>query len=94
MTTLPSLTKLIGVRFSGGSGGPSARFGNLSLGHARLGDDSNDDSDYTDLEAYVLSATINRGRSRELEGFSAGNCLLYTSPSPRDRQKSRMPSSA
>ena len=25
---------------------------------------------------------------------SAGDCLLYTSPSPRDRQKSRMPSSA
>ena len=24
----------------------------------------------------------------------AGSCLLYTSPSPRDRQKSRMPSSA
>src|SRR5674476_82530 len=26
--------------------------------------------------------------------FSLDNCLLYTSPSPRDRQKSRMPSSA
>ena len=25
---------------------------------------------------------------------SSNNCLLYTSPSPRDRQKSRMPSSA
>ena len=25
---------------------------------------------------------------------SVGSCLLYTSPSPRDRQKSRMPSSA
>ena len=25
---------------------------------------------------------------------SVGYCLLYTSPSPRDRQKSRMPSSA
>ena len=25
---------------------------------------------------------------------SIGGCLLYTSPSPRDRQKSRMPSSA
>ena len=24
----------------------------------------------------------------------SGACLLYTSPSPRDRQKSRMPSSA
>ena len=31
------------------------------------------------------------------ESFSGGilkACLLYTSPSPRDRQKSRMPSSA
>ena len=27
-------------------------------------------------------------------GGSRGPCLLYTSPSPRDRQKSRMPSSA
>ena len=27
-------------------------------------------------------------------GEFAGTCLLYTSPSPRDRQKSRMPSSA
>ena len=27
-------------------------------------------------------------------GISNNGCLLYTSPSPRDRQKSRMPSSA
>ena len=26
--------------------------------------------------------------------IQGGTCLLYTSPSPRDRQKSRMPSSA
>ena len=26
--------------------------------------------------------------------YNADTCLLYTSPSPRDRQKSRMPSSA
>ena len=32
---------------------------------------------------------IQRERERERE-----SCLLYTSPSPRDRQKSRMPSSA
>ena len=30
--------------------------------------------------------------AREYE--AAKDCLLYTSPSPRDRQKSRMPSSA
>ena len=28
------------------------------------------------------------------EGPAGAPCLLYTSPSPRDRQKSRMPSSA
>ena len=26
--------------------------------------------------------------------IKSGSCLLYTSPSPRDRQKSRMPSAA
>ena len=30
----------------------------------------------------------------ELDKFKERDCLLYTSPSPRDRQKSRMPSSA
>ena len=29
-----------------------------------------------------------------LQSIRLGSCLLYTSPSPRDRQKSRMPSSA
>ena len=29
-----------------------------------------------------------------MEKIEAKICLLYTSPSPRDRQKSRMPSSA
>ena len=32
---------------------------------------------------------------RDVAGLGfLGTCLLYTSPSPRDRQKSRMPSSA
>ena len=38
-----------------------------------------------------------RGEPRGPEARRAGGaeaCLLYTSPSPRDRQKSRMPSSA
>ena len=29
-----------------------------------------------------------------IEELDGNDCLLYTSPSPRDRQKSRMPSSA
>ena len=31
---------------------------------------------------------------RQMPTSNLGDCLLYTSPSPRDRQKSRMPSSA
>ena len=31
---------------------------------------------------------------RGISEYKNKNCLLYTSPSPRDRQKSRMPSSA
>ena len=39
------------------------------------------------LHAVVLSASVAwQGHIQD--------CLLYTSPSPRDRQKSRMPSSA
>ena len=51
---------------------------------------------------YTLYNTITllRERAREqynkvkLERHNFYTCLLYTSPSPRDRQKSRMPSSA
>ena len=33
-------------------------------------------------------------RQAMLDSKELSSCLLYTSPSPRDRQKSRMPSSA
>ena len=40
---------------------------------------------------------LNKQKAVEVEldkGAASIGCLLYTSPSPRDRQKSRMPSSA
>src|SRR5678809_1248419 len=44
---------------------------------------------------YVTGDTSNkRKRKRRSEMAQVSICLLYTSPSPRDRQKSRMPSSA
>ena len=33
-------------------------------------------------------------KTAQIDGLKINSCLLYTSPSPRDRQKSRMPSSA
>ena len=42
--------------------------------------------------------TVNGSELKVLPGGKSGNqavsCLLYTSPSPRDRTRSRMPSSA
>ena len=48
---------------------------------------------------FIQHAGVSKwNRTSEFTGIKNGNifatCLLYTSPSPRDRQKSRMPSSA
>ena len=43
-----------------------------------------------DPEAYEHAANISENNFTPIHS----SCLLYTSPSPRDRQKSRMPSSA
>ena len=43
------------------------------------------------------TSQIKKGRKRNMGVNSKGKgkaCLLYTSPSPRDRTRSRMPSSA
>ena len=49
-------------------------------------------------ETSTTQGTGNITLAGAVQGFITFNsgigCLLYTSPSPRDRQKSRMPSSA
>ena len=63
-------------------------------------------TDLGDVATLTTSASSIVGAVNELNSSVAGDlviqtfghrynaCLLYTSPSPRDRQKSRMPSSA
>ena len=46
-----------------------------------------------DKHVFVCENKRDSGHPREC-CYNKSNCLLYTSPSPRDRQKSRMPSSA
>ena len=41
-----------------------------------------------------IPALMDHSAKTPIRIFESGACLLYTSPSPRDRQKSRMPSSA
>ena len=47
-----------------------------------------------ELKKVELLEERDQGRSRMEAEAAEQACLLYTSPSPRDRQKSRMPSSA
>ena len=44
--------------------------------------------------AEVIDKEVNADWKKFTTMVGATTCLLYTSPSPRDRQKSRMPSSA
>ena len=46
------------------------------------------------LEACILFDPVNVRYALDTVNMSVYNCLLYTSPSPRDRTRSRMPSSA
>ena len=77
----------------------------LVLSISTLADDERDQV-LENLQVQVASTTPEKGllflpsEQREVafgaidELFPTRTCLLYTSPSPRDRQKSRMPSSA
>ena len=47
-----------------------------------------------DWRAKIPMVYDRRGLKKNLDRLLGRICLLYTSPSPRDRQKSRMPSSA
>ena len=47
-----------------------------------------------DQKEWITNAIQNRARTATLEIQNIYTCLLYTSPSPRDRTRSRMPSSA
>ena len=69
----------------------------MTVSNSRFsGDELN--PEYTHIGAagrsYYVYPSILRAVAANGNIMLAGNCLLYTSPSPRDRQKSRMPSSA
>ena len=52
---------------------------------------SGGDIEVVDVDGIQLGAVTT---ATNTDGTVVSGCLLYTSPSPRDRQKSRMPSSA
>src|SRR5674476_50578 len=95
LLTLERLGSGVGLVIAGTVTGVSHETGQLRLGHGDLEQQAGDVS-------FELSADRGElpGRPRclvftDAQGPRLGcGCLLYTSPSPRDRQKSRMPSSA
>ena len=51
-------------------------------------------SNSSNMHSLDRNLTVAAGARALVASFASYGCLLYTSPSPRDRQKSRMPSSA
>ena len=45
-------------------------------------------------KSYAATSQVNKCKECDSHAASINLCLLYTSPSPRDRTRSRMPSSA
>ena len=72
------------------------KFGGTSVGSAaRMKEVAKLVTADNDPKIVVLSAMSGTTNGLvEIGALLYKNCLLYTSPSPRDRQKSRMPSSA
>ena len=66
---------------------PIGDFEKLAIDEASLGKVLDDVTSSDDISEAVILSTCNR-----TEIYI--RCLLYTSPSPRDRTRSRMPSSA
>ena len=52
------------------------------------------ESRLTEIKDNVLFIESKNKRFKEIENDLSKDCLLYTSPSPRDKRQSRMPSSA
>ena len=52
------------------------------------------DPKYNGDMRFKHTSILDIGCGKDLMLYKPNTCLLYTSPSPRDRQKSRMPSSA
>ena len=77
-----------------GNGGPGAvsfrREANVPYG----GPDGGDGGKGADIIVECVEGLNTLIDFRYKQHFKAKTCLLYTSPSPRDRTRSRMPSSA
>ena len=62
-----------------------------------FGDDGSDEKVVVNIHSQEFYVMVGSGGALGLaEAYMAGfwSCLLYTSPSPRDKRQSRMPSSA
>ena len=68
--------------------------GAFTLGFTAVPGDFNNDEQVDAADINILCSEIRSGNSLNAEFDLNGDCLLYTSPSPRDLSTSRMPSSA
>ena len=89
--------RIAGISFSDGrsltAGAVVVAAGTFLNGLIHVGDASRPSGRWGDGRAAGLSAAL-LNLNLPLGRLKTGTCLLYTSPSPRDKRQSRMPSSA
>ena len=78
---------------------PIKKIENIKIAYVHLGDDSgnffyNQLNKYTTVDWVKANSIIDYNQQLKKYDITVIGCLLYTSPSPRDRTRSRMPSSA
>ena len=81
------------------SGGNQSTSVQIAEGRAKAWVNFNGDNTVAISDSFNVSSITDENTGRYFVNFTTdfdntNYCLLYTSPSPRDRQKSRMPSSA
>eukprot|EP00828_Plagiopyla_frontata_P039252 TRINITY_DN5156_c0_g1_i1.p2 TRINITY_DN5156_c0_g1~~TRINITY_DN5156_c0_g1_i1.p2 ORF type:complete len:106 (+),score=31.41 TRINITY_DN5156_c0_g1_i1:316-633(+) len=76
----------------------SSRFSSMMYSKGMMMEDvleeENEEEQENGSENHDQNQEQSEAYSPKIHSNSQNSCLLYTSPSPRDRQKSRMPSSA
>ena len=87
LITIVSFMTLLMLACSGGASSTAVRDHRLTVGTATMDDFTTISPRILNRSRFVLDRTEDRGAGAII-------CLLYTSPSPRDKRQSRMPSSA
>ena len=82
------------LNFGGAFGSNGGNFGTLNDGNGTVWYPGDEEAGRIARQQFYVDVRYDGSDSATIDLELSNNCLLYTSPSPRDKRQSRMPSSA